>query len=342
MSGYGDLTGLYLLVSSGRQGSFNCWVKTPERQERGASDMHQRDPNFDRLITETQPNGLVALDLMSTTELVELMNQGDARVPGAVALARDQIASAIDGIVARIQGGGRLIYVGAGTSGRLAVLDATECGPTFGAGPELIQTVLAGGDAAMVRPAEEVEDDAGTGAIDLRARSVTARDAIVGVSASGRTPYVLEALEHARGERALTIGLVGNPSSPIARQVDLPIEIVTGAEVIGGSTRLKAGTAQKLVLNMISTITMVRLGRTFGNLMVDVRTSNEKLRMRARKIIRLATDCSDEEARRALDSAKGEAKIAILMLLTGDTPAAAAERLKQHDGHLRNALGSSQ
>jgi N-acetylmuramic acid 6-phosphate etherase len=304
--------------------------------------MNQRDPNLDRLITEAQPTGLVPLDLMSTTELVKLMNREDTLVPSAVAHARDQIASAIDAIVARIQGGGRLIYVGAGTSGRLAVLDATECGPTFDAGPELIQTVLSGGGAAMLHPDEEVEDDAEAGAADLRARSVSARDAIVGISASGRTPYVLKALEHARGEEALTIGLVCNPSSPIARQVDLPIEIVTGAEVISGSTRLKAGTAQKMVLNMISTITMVRLGRTFGNLMVDVRTSNEKLRMRARKIIRLATDCSDEEAHRALDAAKGEAKIAILMVLTGDAPAIAAERLKQHDGHLRNALGPSQ
>jgi N-acetylmuramic acid 6-phosphate etherase len=304
--------------------------------------MNERDPNLDRLVTETQRNGTVPLDLMATIDLVELMNREDTPVPGVVALARDQIASAIDGIAAQLTSGGRLIYVGAGTSGRLAVLDALECGPTFGAGPEQIQGVLAGGEAAMIHPAEGVEDDAGAGAADLRARSVTAHDAIVGVSASGRTPYVLGALEHARGEGALTIGLVCNPSSPIARQAELPIEIVTGPEVIGGSTRLKAGTAQKLVLNMISTITMVRLGRTFGNLMVEVRTSNEKLRLRALRIIRLATDCSEEEADRALDAAEGEAKIAILMVLSGDTPAIAAERLKQHNGHLRSALGPSQ
>jgi N-acetylmuramic acid 6-phosphate etherase len=303
--------------------------------------MNERDPNFDRLVTETQPGGIVPLDLMTTIELIELMNREDANVPGIVALARDQTASAIDGIAARLNSGGRLTYVGAGTSGRLAVLDATECGPTFGVGPKQIQAVLAGGEAAMMHPAEGIEDDAGAGAADLRARSVTARDAIVGVSASGRTPYVLGALEHARREGALTVGLVCNPSSPIASQVDLPIEILTGPEVIGGSTRLKAGTAQKLALNMISTITMVRLGRTFGNLMVDVRTSNEKLRLRALRIIRLATDCSDDEAYRALDAAGGEAKIAILMVLTGDTPTAAAEKLKQHDGHLRSALGSS-
>jgi N-acetylmuramic acid 6-phosphate etherase len=304
--------------------------------------MNEREPDFDRLVTETQPSGIVALDLLSTIELVELMNREDARVPGVVALARDQTASAIDGIAARLNSGGRLIYVGAGTSGRLAVLDASECGPTFGVGPEQIQAVLAGGEAAMTDPAEGIEDEAGAGAADLRVRSVTAHDAVVGVSASGRTPYVLGALEHARSKEALTVGLVCNPSSPIASQVDLPIEIVTGPEVIGGSTRLKAGTAQKLVLNMISTISMVRLGRTYGNLMVDVRTSNEKLRSRAIRIVRLATDCSDEEAYRALDAAGGEAKIAILMVLTGDTPTTATERLKQHDGHLRSALGQSQ
>jgi N-acetylmuramic acid 6-phosphate etherase len=304
--------------------------------------MNGQDLDLERLVTETQRNGIVPLDLMSTIELVELMNREDAHVPGVVAPARDQIASAVDGIVDRMQGGGRLIYVGAGTSGRLAVLDASECGPTFDAGPELIQTVLAGGEEAMVHASEGVEDDAGAGAADLRARTASAHDAILGVSASGRTPYVLGALDHARGEEALTIGLVCNPSSPIARQVDLPIEIVTGPEVIGGSTRLKAGTAQKLVLNTISTITMVRLGRTFGNLMVDVRTSNEKLRLRARRIIRLATNCGEGEANRALEAAGGEAKIAILMVLTGDTPKTAAERLKQHEGHLRSALGQSQ
>ncbi|HWL64350.1 MAG TPA: N-acetylmuramic acid 6-phosphate etherase, partial [Actinomycetota bacterium] len=251
--------------------------------------MNERDSNLDRLGTETEPNGLVGLDLMSTTELVELMNREDALVPGAVALARDQVALAIDGIVDRLRGPGGLIYVGAGSSGRLAMLDASECGPTFDVGPERIQTVLAGGETALVNASEEVEDDAEAGAADLSARSVSVHDAVVGISASGRTPYVLGALEHAHGKKALTLGLVCNPSSPIARQVDLPIEIVTGPEVIGGSTRLKAGTAQKLVLNMISTITMVRLGRTFGNLMVGVRGSNEKQRFRARRIIRLAS-----------------------------------------------------
>ena len=301
--------------------------------------MNQRDMNLDRLKTETEQNGLVGLDLMTTTELVELMNREDALVPGAVGLARSQIVSAIDAIVDRLAGGGRLIYVGAGSSGRLALLDAAECGPTFDAGPDEIQTVLAGGEKAMMSASEEVEDDAEAGAADLRARAVGDQDAVVGVSASGRTPYVLGALEQALAVDALTIGLVCNPSSPIARQVDLPIEIVTGPEVIGGSTRLKAGTAQKLVLNMISTITMVRLGRTFGNLMVGVRCSNEKQRARARRIIRLATGCTDEDAYQALDAAEGETKIAILMVLTGDTFATAAERLEQHNGYLRNALG---
>ena len=301
--------------------------------------MNERDLNLDRLVTEDHREDLVALDLMTTSELVELMNREDALVPGAVAAAREQIATAIDGIADRLAGGGRLIYVGAGTPGRLAVLDASECGPTFNASPEQIQAVLAGGEEAMVNASEGAEDDAAAGADDLRSRTVGARDSVVGISASGRTPYVLGAVEQARAEGALTVGLVNNPSSPIARSTDLAIEIVTGPEVISGSTRLKAGSAQKLVLNMISTIVMVRMGRTFGNLMVDVRASNEKLRLRARRIIRLATDCSDEEAGRALAAAGGEAKTAILMLLTGDDSATAAKRLQRHGGHLRRALG---
>jgi len=301
--------------------------------------MNERDQNLDRLGTEAEPDGLVGLDLMTTTALVELMNREDTLVPGAVARARDQIALAIDGIVDRLTGGGRLIYVGAGSSGRLAMLDASECGPTFDSGPEQIQTVLAGGETVMMNASEEIEDDAEAGAADLSARSVSAHDAVLGISASGRTPYVLGALQQALAENALIIGLVCNPSSPIVRLVDLPIEIVTGPEVIGGSTRLKAGTAQKLVLNMISTITMVRLGRTFGNLMVGVRCSNEKQRFRARRIIRLASGCTEEEAYRALEAAKGETKIAILMVLTGDNFATAAERLEHHDGYLRSSLG---
>jgi N-acetylmuramic acid 6-phosphate etherase len=300
--------------------------------------MSEHELNLDGLITEDHREDLLALDLMTTAELVALMNEEDAGVPAAVAAAREQIAGAIDGIADRLTRGGRLIYVGAGTPGRLAVLDASECGPTFNASPEQIQAVLAGGEKAMVYASEGVEDDAAAGAADLRARSVGPDDSVVGISASGRTPYVLGAVEHARAEGALTVGLVCNPSSPIARTADLAIEIVTGPEVISGSTRLKAGTAQKLVLNMISTIAMVRLGRTYGNLMVDVRASNEKLRLRSQRIIRLATGCSDEEAERALAAASGEAKVAILMLLTGDDSDSAAERLRRHDGHLRRAL----
>jgi N-acetylmuramic acid 6-phosphate etherase len=300
--------------------------------------MSEHELNLDGLITEDHREDLLALDLMTTAELVALMNEEDAGVPAAVAAAREQIAEAIDGIADRLTRGGRLIYVGAGTPGRLAVLDASECGPTFNASPEQIQAVLAGGEKAMVYASEGVEDDAAAGAADLRARSVGPDDSVVGISASGRTPYVLGAVEHARAEGALTVGLVCNPSSPIASTADLAIEIVTGPEVISGSTRLKAGTAQKLVLNMISTIAMVRLGRTYGNLMVDVRASNEKLRLRSQRIIRLATGCSDEEAERALAAASGEAKVAILMLLTGDDSDSAAERLRRHDGHLRRAL----
>ncbi|MGH2698252.1 MAG: N-acetylmuramic acid 6-phosphate etherase [Actinomycetota bacterium] len=302
---------------------------------------NERELDLDRLVTEDQHEDFVNLDLMMTAEIVRVMNGEDARVPTAVAAVRPQIVAAIDGIAERLTRGGRLIYVGAGTPGRLAVLDASECGPTFNAAPEQVQAVLAGGERAMANAYEGAEDDAQAGAADLSERSVGADDCVVGISASGRTPYVLGALEHARAAGALTVGLACNPGSPIAHEADLPIEIVTGPEVISGSTRLKAGTAQKLVLNMISTIVMVRLGRTFGNLMVDVRASNEKLRLRSLRIVRLATSCSVEEARRALAAANGEAKVAILMLLTGDDPATAAEILRRHDGHLRKALEAS-
>ena len=251
------------------------------------------DPKFDLdlLATEGHREELLALDLLSTRELVELMNREDQLIPRAIAAANEQIARVIDAIAQRLAAGGRLIYIGAGTPGRLAVLDASECGPTFNASSEQIQAILAGGEHAFVNAVEDAEDDAAQGADDLAARSVGPGDCVVGISASGRTPYVLGGFQQARDVGALTVGLVSNEGTPMAQAADLIIEVLTGPEIITGSTRLKAGTAQKLVLNMISTIAMVRLGRTFGNLMVEVRTSNDKLRMRARRIVRLATGC---------------------------------------------------
>jgi N-acetylmuramic acid 6-phosphate etherase len=302
--------------------------------------MSEQRLDLDQLATEGHREELRALDLLSTQELVELMNQEDQLVARAVAAARDQIARVIDAVAKRLAAGGRLIYTGAGTPGRLAVLDASECGPTFNVSTEQIQAVLAGGERAFVRAVEDAEDDAAQGAADLAEREVGPGDCVFGISASGRTPYVLGGFQHAREAGALTVGLVSNEATPMAEVADLTIEVLTGPEIITGSTRLKAGTAQKLVLNMISTIVMVRLGRTFGNLMVEVRTSNDKLRSRARRIVRLATGCGEDEAERVLVSADGDAKVAILMLLTGDDARVAAEKLKSHDGYLRNALGN--
>jgi N-acetylmuramic acid 6-phosphate etherase len=290
------------------------------------------------LSTEAHRDDLITLDLLTTPALVGLMNAEDASVPAAVAAARDQIARAIDAIVERMVAGGRLLYVGAGTPGRLGVIDAAECVPTFGTDPEQVQAVLAGGEAAFAIAAERIEDDATAGANDIGARSVDENDSVVGISASGRTPYVLGAIRRARGAGCLTVGVSCNPNAELSELVHVPIEVLTGAEVINGSTRLKAGTAQKLILNMISTIAGIRLGKTYGNLMVDVIASNEKLRTRAQRIVRRATGCDEDDARRALEAADGHAKVAVLILMKGIDAGVARERLRAADGFLRRAL----
>jgi N-acetylmuramic acid 6-phosphate etherase len=296
---------------------------------------------IDRLATEAHRDDLTALDLMSTSDLVGVMASEDARAVAAVVAARDQITAAVDAIAERMLAGGRLFYVGAGTPGRLGVLDAAECGPTFGMGAEQVQAVLAGGVQAFATPREGTEDDAAAGARDLAERSAGAGDAVVAISASGRTPYVIGATEHAVRAGSLTVGIACNPGSPLAELVEMPIEVLTGAEVINGSTRLKAGSAQKLVLNIISTIAAVRLGKTYGNLMVDVVASNEKLRARAEGIIKKATGCDPAAARAALEAANGNAKVAILVVMDGIDPAAARARLDAEGGFLRRALGKA-
>ena len=273
------------------------------------------------------------IDRLPTDELVRLMNEDDQAVAFAVADARAQIAAAVDAIVPRLEAGGRLIYAGAGTAGRLGVLDASECGPTFNS--DQVVGYIAGGPGAVSTATESAEDDACAGA-DI---PVTAADVVVGISASGRTPYVLGAIEHATRQGALTIGLAGNTGSPLSVAVTHPIEVVVGPEFIAGSTRLKAGTAQKLVLNMLSTLTMVRLGKTYGNLMVDVRVTNEKLRDRATRIVEQITGAPHEDAARALAQAGDDAKLASVMLHGGITADEARERLRAADGHLRRALG---
>jgi N-acetylmuramic acid 6-phosphate etherase len=296
---------------------------------------------LDTLTTEAFRPELAEIDRLPTAEIVRIMNGEDAGVPAAVATQLPRIAAAIDGVAERMARGGRLVYAGAGTAGRLGVLDASECPPTFNTAPGQVVGVIAGGPEAMVTSVEGAEDSRERAAADLDALGVGSVDAVVGISASGRTPYAVGAVEHAKAQGALTVGLACNADSQLAKAADHGIEVVVGPELLTGSTRLKAGTAQKLVLNMISTITMIRLGKTYGNLMVDVRASNAKLRARSRRIVSLATGATEPEIEAALTATDGEVKNAILVLLANTTPARAAQLLAAADGHLRTALLSA-
>jgi N-acetylmuramic acid 6-phosphate etherase len=278
------------------------------------------------------------LDLRPVPDQIRLMNAEDHRVPEAVKTVTPQIAAAVDQIARAIRRGGRLIYVGAGTSGRLAVLDAAECPPTFGTPPELIQAVLAGGWRAMTGAVEGAEDDEAAGAREMDARTVGPHDVVVGIAASGATPFVLGAVRRARARGAATIALACTPESPLEAACDLGIVPLVGPEVLAGSTRLKAGTAQKLVLNMLSTLTMVQLGKVYGNLMVDLRATNEKLRRRTVRITAAAARVPEPEAAQALDTAGGSVPVAIVMLAAHIGPEAARERLALTGGSVRGAL----
>lgn len=290
------------------------------------------------LRTEEVDSKYKELDVMSVSELLLAMNEGDLEVPRAIALVLPEIENAINAIVDRMSAGGRLIYIGAGTSGRLGVLDASECGPTFSVSDEQVMAFIAGGEGALTHAVEGAEDDPAASAEDLKSIRLTSKDVVVGIAASGRTPYVLGGLAYAKEVGALTVGLTGNPNSEISKHVDHPIEIDSGPEMLAGSTRLKSGTAQKLVLNMISTITMVRLGKTFGNLMVDLQITNEKLRDRAMRIISQATGVSRADASRALADSGDEVKVAIVMILLGVDALAARERLSSSANRVRDAL----
>ncbi len=293
---------------------------------------------LETLTTEAFRPELAEIDRLPTAEIVRIMNGEDAGVPAAVAGQLPLIAAAIDAVAERMARGGRLVYAGAGTAGRLGVLDASECPPTFNTAPGQVVGVIAGGRTAVADAVEGAEDSSGMAAADLDALGIGPDDSVVGVSASGRTPYAVGAVEHARGLGALTVGLSCNAGSPLAAAAEHGVEVVTGPELLTGSTRLKAGTAQKLVLNMISTVTMIRLGKTYGNLMVDVRASNEKLHARSRRIVELATGAGPEEIENALAGAGGEVKDAILMVLAGVDGPTAATLLRGSDGHLRAAL----
>ena len=286
-----------------------------------------------RLPTEGERVDLRDLDLRPTAELVRVINREDTTVADSVGAAADSIARAIDAIVSRLEAGGRLVYVGAGSSGRIAAADAAECGPTFSA--------LPGQVIAVTTEAEAAEDDGDAGADDIAAAAVGPRDAVLAVSASGRTPYTLGALDRAARVGALTIGVACVAESELGRRAAHVIEVEVGPEVIAGSTRMKAGTAQKLVLNTISTITMVRLGKTFGNLMVDVQASNEKLRARARRAVAIATAAPEDEVATAIAAADGDAKVAIVSLLAGVDAQTARSRLAAAGGVIRQAVGES-
>ncbi|PTQ56640.1 MAG: N-acetylmuramic acid 6-phosphate etherase [Candidatus Carbobacillus altaicus] len=291
--------------------------------------------DLDRLATE-QPNPKSErLDQMTALEIVTLMNEEDATIAGVIQKALPNIAQAVERIVEQFQRGGRLIYIGAGTSGRLGVLDASECPPTFGTDPEMLVAVLAGGALAMTAAIEGAEDDIDAGSDDLINLQVSERDAVVGITASGRTPYVKQALIHARRLGAVTIAIANNRGAEVSRLVDIAIELPTGPEVLTGSTRLKAGTAQKMVLNMLSTASMVLLGKTYKNLMIDLRPLNDKLIERARRMLMMLTGVSYAEAAQALSTADRQVKVALVMLLTGMTADEARARLRDTGGFVR-------
>jgi N-acetylmuramic acid 6-phosphate etherase len=295
---------------------------------------------MDHLQTEARNPASTRLDEMTAQDVVRLMNAEDARVAPAVAGQADSLARAIEVIADRLRAGGRLIYVGAGTSGRLGVLDASECPPTFNSPSEQVVGVIAGGPTALTRAVEGVEDHPEQGTRDLESLGVTSRDAVVGIATSGRTPYVLGAVVYARKQGAFTIGIACNTDAELNPIVDLPIVPVVGPEVLSGSTRLKAGTATKLVLNILSTGAMVLLGKTFGNLMVDLRATNSKLQARTNRIVRHLTGLSTDDADALLTRCGGELKTALVVQLSGIEPQEARSRLSSAGGQVRKALPS--
>jgi len=293
------------------------------------------------LLTETRHPASEHLDTLPTLEMLALINAEDAKVAGAVQAELENVARAVDAVAERFGRGGRLFYIGAGTSGRLGVLDASECPPTFSVSADLVQGLIAGGDSALRLSSEHSEDSREEGARDLKAAGFGENgkpDTLVGIAASGRTPYVLGAMEYAKGVGALTVGLSCVPGSALARAAEIAITPATGPEVLTGSTRMKAGTATKMVLNMLSTGVMVRTGTTFGNLMVNVRPTNAKLVDRAERIIAAAVGCDAERAARLLVESGKDVKVAIVMGKLGIGREAAVERLALAGGRLADAL----
>jgi N-acetylmuramic acid 6-phosphate etherase len=293
---------------------------------------------LERLLTEQANPASASIDALPTEEALRIINAEDQKVAAAVESQIPMIARAVDAMVAAFERGGRVFYLGAGTSGRLGVLDASECPPTFSVPPEMVQGIMAGGEAALSRATETTEDDPEIGVRDLEARGFSERDVLVGITASGRTPYVLGAVARARELGAVTVGISCTPDSELSRAVDIAIAPVTGPEIVAGSTRLKAGTAQKLVLNMLSTGAFVRLGYVYGNLMVNVQPKNHKLVDRARRIIAQATGVTYERASELLTASGSSVRVAILMGKTGMGRREAERRLTAAGGRIVQAL----
>ena len=290
------------------------------------------------LMTEQRNPNSMHVDSLSALEIVQLMNDEDKQVPLAIEKCLPQIAQAVECIVAAFQQGGRLVYIGAGTSGRLGVLDASECPPTFGVSPEMVKGLIAGGERALRHPIEGAEDSKAQAVIDLQTIQFSSKDVLVGIAASGRTPYVIGALEYAKRLGSVTVSIASNPNSAMTNIVDIAIDTVVGPEVLTGSSRLKSGTAQKLVLNMLTTASMILMGKCYQNLMVDVQASNEKLKARAIRIVMQATDCDKALAEETLKQADQNAKLAIMMILSGLDRAQAEALLEKHQGKLQLAL----
>lgn len=292
------------------------------------------------LVTETRNEKSMNIDMLSTAEMAVIMNEEDKKVAVAIEKELPSIVKAIDIIAEAFKNGGRLVYIGAGTSGRLGILDASECPPTYGTDPSMVVGLIAGGEYAIRNAVEGAEDSRELGIEDLKALDFNSKDVLVGIAASGRTPYVIAAMEYAKSLGASVIGLSCNPGSPIAEKAGIAISPVPGPEIVTGSTRLKSGTTQKLVLNMLTTLSMVKIGKVYGNLMVDVQATNEKLVERQKRIVMEATGVSKEAAADALAQCNNHCKSAILMILTGVTAEEAIAKLAEHKGFIRTAQES--
>ncbi|HEK0776427.1 TPA: N-acetylmuramic acid 6-phosphate etherase [Proteus mirabilis] len=294
--------------------------------------------DLSNLVTESRNHHSEHIDTLSTLEMLKVINNEDKKVPFAVEATLPHIARLVDKVVTAFSQGGRLIYCGAGTSGRLGILDASECPPTYGTPHDMVIGLIAGGHKAILQAVENAEDNVQLGAEDLRQLNFNAKDVLVGIAASGRTPYVIGALEYARSLGAVTGAISCNPDSPIAQRADIAIMPIVGPEVITGSSRMKAGTAQKLVLNMITTGAMIKMGKVFGNLMVDVEATNAKLIERQIRIVMQATECERATAEQALAQCQRHCKTAILMILAGVDAQQATQLLAQNKGFIRQAL----